>query len=92
MQQMQIELTGPLPMSRDRVIRLVSAASAFSSHVLLEGQNATINGKSMLGLLSITRSTGRIFTLITRGEDEVEALSRIASMLTEEEEAVSPKT
>lgn len=91
MQQKQIVLTGPLPMSRDRVIRLVSAASAFSSHVLLEGENATINGKSMLGLLSITRSTGRAFTLITRGEDEVEAISHIAAMLTGEPDAVSPQ-
>ncbi len=92
MQQKHIVITGPLPMSRDRVIRLVSAANAYSAQILLEGDTATINGKSMLGLLSITRHTGRVFTLITRGEDEEEAMERIFTLLSDEETPESPKT
>ncbi len=84
MRKKQIVITGPLPMSRERVIRLVSVANTFSAQVLLEGENLTINGKSMLGLLSINRDTGRSFTLLARGEDEAEAVERIAAMLTEE--------
>lgn len=84
MRQKHIVITGSLPMSRERVIRLVSAANSFSSQVLLEGDNVTINGKSMLGLLSITQDTGRAFNLITRGEDEEEALERLAVLLHEQ--------
>ncbi|NLD33618.1 MAG: phosphocarrier protein Chr [Clostridiales bacterium] len=70
-------------MNRDRVIRLVTAANSFSANVLLESQGAIINGKSMLGLLSITEDTGRDYTLVISGEDEAEALDRLAAMLEE---------
>jgi len=81
--QKTVRLTGSLPMNRDRVIRLVTAANSFSANVLLESQGAIINGKSMLGLLSITEDTGRDYTLVISGEDEAEALDRLAAMLEE---------
>ncbi len=83
MLQKTVRLTGSLPMNRDRVIRLVTAANSFSANVLLESQGAIINGKSMLGLLSITEDTGRDYTLVISGEDEAEALDRLAAMLEE---------
>lgn len=83
MLQKTVRLTGSLPMNRDRIIRLVTAANSFSANVLLECQGATINGKSMLGLLSITEDTGRDYTLVISGEDEAEALDRLAAMLEE---------
>jgi len=51
--------------------------------VLLERKGGTINGKSMLGLLSISESTGREFMLVVSGVDEAEALERLAAMLEE---------
>ena len=81
--QKAVCLTGSLPMNRDRVIRLVTAASSFRANVLLERKGATINGKSMLGLLSISESTGREFMLVVSGADEAEALERLAAMLEE---------
>lgn len=83
MLQKTVRLTGSLPMNRDRIIRLVTAANSFSANVLLESQGAIINGKSMLGLLSITEDTGRDYTLVISGEDEAEALDRLAAMLEE---------
>jgi phosphotransferase system HPr (HPr) family protein len=81
MQRRSIRIAGTLPMTRDRVIRLVSVSNLFSCHVLLEGENLTINGKSMLGLLSINWTTGRDFDLVCEGEDEAEALERIIRLL-----------
>ena len=83
MQRRSVRITGTLPMTRDRVIRLVSASNLFSCHVLLEGDNLTINGKSMLGLLSINRSTGCDFDLVCEGEDEAEALESLTRLLDE---------
>ena len=81
MHRRSIRITGTLPMTRDRVIRLVSVSNLFSCHVLLEGENLTINGKSMLGLLSINWTTGRDFELVCDGEDEMEALDSLTRLL-----------
>ncbi len=76
-------------MTRERVIRLVSLANTFSSHILLEADNLTINGKSMLGLLSISRHTGQDFYLVAQGVDETEAISAMAQLLEEGHESPS---
>ncbi len=68
-------------MTRERVIRLVTVANRFSSHVMLERDGSSVNGKSMLGLLSITPLSGREFMLVTSGEDEKEALERLSELL-----------
>lgn len=87
MQRRSIHITGTLPMTRDRVIRLVSASNMFSCRVLLEGENLTINGKSMLGLLSINWTTGRDFELVCDGEDEQDALESLALLLEDDRQA-----
>lgn len=81
MHRRSIRITGTLPMTRDRVIRLVSVSNLFSCRVLLEGENLTINGKSMLGLLSINWTTGRDFELVCDGEDDMEALDSLTRLL-----------
>lgn len=78
-----ITIGGELPLKRERVFRIVSAANAFSSGILLEAEGVTINGKSMLGLLAIHGGTGRRFELVCSGEDEEEALQRVAALLEE---------
>jgi phosphotransferase system HPr (HPr) family protein len=84
MQRRSIHIAGTLPMTRDRVIRLVSVSNLFSCCVLLEGENLTINGKSMLGLLSINWTTGRDFDLACDGEDEMDALDSLTRLLEED--------
>ena len=64
-------------MNKERVIRMVTIANRFVSNVMLEHDGTTINGKSMLGLLSITGYTGRDYMLVTSGEDEKEALEQL---------------
>ena len=78
-----IEIRAALPLTRERVYQIVSAANAFSSGILLEAEGVTINGKSMLGLLAIHGGTGRRFELVCSGEDEEEALQRVAALLEE---------
>ena len=59
MLQKKVRVGGNLPMTRDRVIRMVTVSNRFSSHVMLEREGSSVNGKSMLGLLSITGLSGR---------------------------------
>ena len=83
MLQKKVRVGGNLPMTRDRVIRMVTVANRFSSHVMLEREGSSVNGKSMLGLLSITGLAGREYMLVTSGEDEREALEEISALLEE---------
>lgn len=67
MQSRKIVLSGPLPMTRERAAKLVSAANTYPCGVFLERDNFTVNGKSMLGLLSISRLSCRDLMLVTDG-------------------------
>ncbi len=77
----QIDLTGLTPFQREHVVRLVNVANGYVSHILLEHRNRTINGKSMLGLLSLGDVQNESVTLIVDGDDEKEALEAVADAL-----------
>lgn len=83
MLQKKVRVGGNLPMTRDRVIRMVTVSNRFASHVMLEREGSSVNGKSMLGLLSITGQAGREYMLVTSGEDEWEALEQVSALLEE---------
>ena len=89
MVRLKVVLGGTLPFSADRAGRLTRAANAFSSHILLQVSRGTFNGKSMLGLLSLGKLSGREMTLLTEGADEERAARTLAALL-EEEEGVRP--
>lgn len=85
----RVHIAGALPFEKGRVLRIVTAANAFQAGVLLKYPGGTINGKSMLGLLTVGLNARRDYDLVCRGEDEQEALDRLSVML-EDEEPVSP--
>lgn len=84
MQSRKIVLSGPLPMTRERAAKLVSAANTYPCGVFLERDNFTVNGKSMLGLLSISRLSCRDLMLVTDGPREEEALEALSQLLAED--------
>lgn len=69
------------PLSRMQVEHLAQLAGSFFSRVILEHKNRTINGKSMLGLLSMGRTGTEPVTLTVDGEDEEEAAREIKQLL-----------
>lgn len=83
MQKRSIVIGGPLPLSRERVLRIVSLTNSFSAGVMLEGEGSTINGKSMLGLLTLTQAARHGYCLVTDGDDEAEALQAVARLFEE---------
>lgn len=66
----QLDLSGVTPLSRMQIEHLVHLAGKFASRILLEHKNRTINGKSMLGLLSMGVTGDDPITLIVEGDDE----------------------
>lgn len=79
----KVIIGGMLPFSADRAKRIVTAANCFSSNILLMDSRGTFNGKSMLGLLSLGKLSGREMTLMADGADEERAAAALATLLEE---------
>ncbi len=69
------------PFSRSQIEHLVQLAGRFSSHVWFEYKSRIINGKSMLGLLSLTAMGSGPILMVVEGEDEVSAAAQLKRLL-----------
>lgn len=59
----------------------VSEAKKFDSKVTLEANGKSINGKSLLKLLSLGAKKGTEIKVIAEGSDEAEAVEKLAEIL-----------
>ncbi len=64
----------------------VKKASTFKSSVFIEFNGKSINAKSIVGLLSAGIGHGSTLTLTVEGEDEVEALDALSTLIEEKYE------
>ncbi len=69
-----------LPMDRLHAEEFNKTVEMFSSTILIQYQNKTVNAKSILGLLSLSDVKGEI-TLIAEGEDEVQTIEATKRLL-----------
>lgn len=76
-----LDLSGITPFNRMQIEHLVRLAGKYSARILFEHKNRTINGKSMLGLLSMGVTGKEPVTLIVDGEDEAAAAQEIGRLL-----------
>ena len=68
------------PFTRSRAERLVTEAGKYEASILIRHENRTINGKSMLGLLSLGRITDAV-RLICDGPDEKQAAAALSDLM-----------
>lgn len=66
----------------ESVALLVQLAGKFSSTVYFEKEGKRVNGKSIMGMMSIYLSEGSAVTLTVEGEDEIRAAGEIEDFLT----------
>lgn len=59
----------------------VKAAGAFESEILVIKDGNTVNGKSIMGLLTIEGHHGAKIEVVATGPDAVEALASIQSLI-----------
>lgn len=59
---------------------LVKTASQFESEVFLRRDNYEINGKSVIGVMTLAAEQGATLTLVVEGEDEEEAADVLAEL------------
>lgn len=59
----------------------VQMASQYKSSIKIKTQNSEVDGKSILGILSLGLSTGSKFQLLVDGEDEQEAAGNLETLV-----------
>jgi phosphocarrier protein len=59
---------------------IVRTASKFDSEIFLRRDNYEINGKSVIGVMTLAAEQGASLTLVVEGEDEEEAADAIAEL------------
>lgn len=64
------------------VAMFVQVASQFDSRILIENGTMRINGKSIMGMMTLGMEDGRIMTVSADGPDEEFAMEKIEEFLT----------
>ena len=76
-----LDLSGITPLNRTQIEHLAHVAGRFHSRILFEHRNRTINGKSMLGILSLGATGADPVVLTVEGDDEEAAFAEVEGML-----------
>ena len=63
------------------VAMLVQIASQYESMIYVETQNARVNAKSIMGMMTLGRGAGEEITVSADGADEAVAMSEIEKYL-----------
>jgi phosphocarrier protein HPr len=61
--------------------RLVKCASEFTSEVIIKKGIRSINGKSIMGVLTLAASTGTELVIEASGSDEQQAIDAVARLI-----------
>jgi phosphotransferase system HPr (HPr) family protein len=67
-------------LSLDELIKFIETANKFESDINIRGRNFMIDAKSIIGVLTIIRA-GIEVTIMTKGDDDEEALKAIINLL-----------
>ena len=59
---------------------LVQASKDFKSSIFYEKDNYRINGKSILGIMTLGAGYGTVLNIIAQGEDEKEAIDTLVRL------------
>ena len=61
--------------------KFVTLASSFASDIRVARNGQEVNGKSIMGVMMLAASRGSAITLIADGEDEQDAVNRLAELI-----------
>jgi phosphocarrier protein len=81
--EVEVQIVNRLGLHARAAARLVHLANRFSSSITVSKGNSRVDGKSILGLLTLAASKGTRLTLAAAGRDEKEALSELSRLIGE---------
>lgn len=76
-----VTITNRLGLHARAATRLVNCASAFTSEILIRKGTRTVNGKSIMGVLTLAAATGTEITIEVDGEDEALAMNAVVQLI-----------
>jgi len=76
-----VEIINRLGLHARAAAKFVNIASGFHSHVELENNGRSVNGKSIMGVMMLAASRGTTVRLLVDGDDESEASQQLIELI-----------
>lgn len=83
MSETEVQIINRLGLHARAAARLVHVANGFSSTITVSKGNSKVDGKSILGLLTLAASKGTRLRLAAAGADEEEALAELGRLISD---------
>jgi phosphotransferase system HPr (HPr) family protein len=83
MEKRKVELKNPEGLHARPAALFVKVANRYESELDIQSEARTVNGKSIIGIMSLGAFQGEEITLITRGSDEKEMADALAKLIEE---------
>ncbi len=81
MQNRTVTIINKLGLHARAAAKFVTLASSFASDIKVARNGQEVNGKSIMGVMMLAASRGTDITLIADGDDEKDALNRLAELI-----------
>jgi phosphotransferase system HPr (HPr) family protein len=80
LKEIPVQIVNRLGLHARAAARVVHVANRFTCSIIVSKADSRVDGKSILGLLTLAAAKGTKLTLTANGEDEVEALNTLAEL------------
>ena len=77
----EVEIINKLGLHARAALRFVELSSKHSSQVTVAREGREVNGKSILGLMTLAAQKGAILSIETSGDDEKELLDALRTLV-----------
>ena len=77
----EVEIINKLGLHARAALRFVELSSKHSSQVTVAREGREVNGKSILGLMTLAAQKGTILSIETSGDDEKELLDALRTLV-----------
>jgi phosphocarrier protein HPr len=81
MQNRTVTIVNKLGLHARAAAKFVTLASSFASDIRVARNGQEVNGKSIMGVMMLAASRGSTISLIADGEDEQDAVNRLAELI-----------
>jgi phosphocarrier protein len=79
--EIEVLVSNALGLHARAAARFVHAANGFRSRILVARNDSRVDGKSILGLLTLAAASGTRLRLSAEGEDEEQAIATLAGLV-----------
>ena len=81
MSELEVQVVNRLGLHARAAARLVHLANGFRSRITVSRGDSTVDGKSILGLLTLAAAKGTRLRLTATGEDAERAVAQLAALI-----------